>query len=128
MKTAVRILSSLVIALIVALVLDEFSFDKFSKKIIRISGSRATVVRTVEKTFSLEGMDKNDIYVFEAVFFENYRGSLTLHVSLNETRIISFAPRKKVQRLDFAASSLQTGISSSRRRRNFSILSPDGRS
>lgn len=128
MKTALRILSSLVIALIVALVLDEFSFDKFSKRIIRISGNRATVVRTVERTFSLEGVEKNDTYIFEAVFFENYRGGLTLHVSLNEARIISFAPRKKVQRLDFAASSLQTGISSSRRRRNFSILSPDGRS
>ena len=112
MKTAFRIVSSLVIALVFALVLHEFSFRELQKKVVRVSGSRESRAREVRKDFFLDGVRDNDVYVLEAVFFERRRDALNLNLFLNETRVLSFAADQKAKIIDIPASFLRNGKNS----------------
>jgi hypothetical protein len=112
MKTAFRVVSSLVIAAIFTLVLQEFSFRELQKKVVRVSGGRESAARQVRKEFFLDRLRESDVYVLEAAFFERRQDDLNLNLSINETRVLSFTADRKLKIIDIPASSLRNGKNS----------------
>jgi len=109
MKTAFRIVSSLVLALVFSLILHEFSFRELQKKVVRVSGSRESRATKVSKDFFLDGVRDDDVYILEARFFERRRDDLNLNILLNETQVLSFAADRKAKFIEFPGSLLRNG-------------------
>ena len=109
MSRALRLASSLIIAAVFSAVLHEFSFHKFTVQTIRFTGNREQAARTIEKKFLLQGVRPNDIYIFEAVFFERDDRRANFRLWLNGEEIAPFVPVKKVLRLEIPAGSLREG-------------------
>jgi Gpi18-like mannosyltransferase len=109
MKTAFRLFVSAAVAMIFTLVWHEFSYVASPRKAVRITGDPQSPAFTVEKSFFLDGVNRQDIYVLEASFFENYGGQRTLHFRLNGRSVRTIEPNRKRVFVDFPAEFLRNG-------------------